>query len=58
VQQVAIPFIETCTRGVLEDCDMPLFRRHWLKLGSVQESSVRLPRNGGLATAAILAGSE
>jgi hypothetical protein len=37
---------------------MPLFRRPLLKLGSVQESSVRLPRNGGLATAAILAGSE
>jgi hypothetical protein len=37
---------------------MPLFRLHWLKLGSVQQSSVRLPRNGGLATAAILVSSE
>ena len=38
-------------------CNMPFFGRHWLRLGSVHQSSVRLPRNG-LATAAILAYSE
>ncbi len=37
---------------------MPLFRRHWAQTGSVQQSSVRLHRNGGLATAVILASSE
>jgi hypothetical protein len=38
--------------------NMPLFRRQWLRRASVQQSSVRLPRNGRLATAAILASSE
>lgn len=36
----------------------PLFRRHGLIVASVHQSSVRLPRNGGLATAAILASSK
>jgi len=39
-------------------CNMPLFVRRWLRLGSVHQSSVGLPRNGSLATAAILAYSE
>jgi hypothetical protein len=37
---------------------MTLFRRHWLRLGSLQQSSVLQPHDGGLAAAAILASSE
>jgi hypothetical protein len=44
--------------GYQRMCNMPLFRLHWLKLVSVQQSSVRLPCNFGLATAAILVSSE